>query len=74
MGVQTDEQTSNLSPEKESDLRDITQQTSRSSRFTLQASLCHPGAWAVSISAGLFGTPEDHQPWFYFSGTLDLGS
>ena len=42
-----DEQTSNLSPEKESDLPYISQQTSKSGRARLQASLCSSGAWAV---------------------------
>ena len=69
-----DEQTSNLSPEKESDLPYISQQTSKSRRTRLQASLCHPGAWAASISAGAMGITKDHQPWFHFSGALDLDS
>lgn len=41
-----DEQTSNLSPEKESDLPYISQQTSKSRRTRLRASSRHPGAWA----------------------------
>lgn len=69
-----DEQTSNLSPEKESDLPYMSQQTSKSRRTRLQASLCHPGAWAASISAGAMGIPKEHQPWFHFSGALELDS
>ena len=46
-----DEQTSNLSPEKENDLPYISQQTSKSGRARLQASLCSPGAWAPSQQA-----------------------
>lgn len=69
-----DEQTSNLSPEKESDLPYISQQTSKSGRARLQASLCSSGAWAASISAGAMGIPKDHQQQFHFSGALDLDS